>query len=205
MRLPSLSNSARPKGETMSDSAPPPPPPSEPDGPSPGSSSMSGDDVKAAFQSAHKYDLALIGVAVLAFIVSMFPFYKGSVETSGSIPDLNTAIGGSTSGDWSAWHGFFGWFAALLALIAAGLLIASLLKVTLPIPLRLTVLGLFGASLLCTLLAFFVSPLPGDESKQTFGGVTVEYSKGVAWGYWLFLVLVIAGTALAFLRKDATD
>jgi hypothetical protein len=166
---------------------------------------MSGDQLKAAVQNAHQYDLGMVAIGVVAFIVSMFPFYKGSVSTSGSIEGLSDAIGGDNSGTWSAWHGFFGWFAALLALIAAGLLIAHLLKVALAFPIRLTVLGLFAASLLCTLLAFFVSPLPGSEGKETFGGVTIEYSKGVGWGYWLFLLLIIAGTALAFMRKDATD
>ena len=165
---------------------------------------MSGDEVKAAFSGAHQYDLGMIGVGALAFIFSLFPFYKGSVETKGSVAGIGDAFG-SGSGTWSAWHGFFGWFAALLALVAAGLLVAHLLRVTLPFPLRLTVLGLFGASLLCTILAFFVSPLPGDEGKQTFGGVSIEYSKGVGWAFWIFLLLVIAGTVLAFMRKDATD
>lgn len=160
--------------------------------------------MRAAVQGAHKYDLGIVAAGVLAFILSLFPYYKGSVSTSGNVAGLGSAFG-SESGTWSAWHGFFGWFAALLVLVAAGLIVAHLLRVALPVPLRLTVLGLFGAALLCTILSFFVSPLPGSEGKQSFGGVTIEYSKGMGWGFWLFLLVVLAGTGLAFLRKDATD
>ena len=193
---------------TQPPTQPPMQPPAQQPGsqPTPGPSNMSGDQMKAAFAEAHKYDLAMIGIGVVAFIVSMFPFYKGTLSTSGSIEGLgDAALGGDNSGTWSAWHGFFGWFAAVLALVAAGMLIAHLLRVSVPFSHRLAVLGLFGVSLLCTLLAFIVNPLPGSEGKESFGGVTVEYSKGVGWGYWLFLILIIAGTVLAFMRKDAND
>ena len=215
----------------MSEPAPPPPsdpnrphqPPAadpNPSTPSPGqaiqpptgqpaqsrSSGMTSDQMKSTFQSAHKYDLGIIGAGLLAFILSFFPYYSASVETTGAPAGFDVNNFGSNSGSWSAWHGFFGWFAVLLALAGAVILILNLLNIALPMPVRLTVLGLFAVALLSTLIAFLVNPLPGEEGKSDLGaGVSLEYAKGHGIGYWLILLVIIAGLALAFMRKDATD
>ena len=147
---------------------------------------MSGDQVKAAFQGAHRYDLGIIGAGVLAFIFSLFPYYTVDFSV--------------VSESFTAWHGFFGWFGTLCALAGAGLLVAKLLGATLSIPLRLTVLALFGVALLCTMLAWFVWPGGGCQGIQA-----CEDATGHGFGYWLSLIVIAAGTALAFMRKDATD
>jgi hypothetical protein len=212
---PTPAGSAPPPPPPQEPAAPPPPPPADPApayqqppaAPSGGarSSGMTADELRSTVQNANQYDLGIIAAGVLAFLLSFFPFYKASVSSSGSLSGLDAF--GSQSGTWSAWHGFFGWFAALVALAAAVLLVLSLLGIHLldATMTRLAVLGGFAVALLCTILALFISPLPGSEGKESFGGVTVEYSKGVGWAYWVFLLVIIVGAVLAFLRKDATD
>ena len=67
-------------------------------------------------------------------------------------------FGSSASSSANAWHGFFGWFGAVAAVAAAGLLVAKLLGVALPVPVpvRTAVLGLFALATVCTVLALFV-------------------------------------------------
>lgn len=202
----------------MSDSTAPPPPPSDPAGsgqpaatgpgssaPPPsqptsgqptsrGPSGMSGDQMKTTLQNAHKYDLGIIGAGVLTFIFSLLPYY--TVSVSGG-PGLNFSESGS------AWHGFFGWFATLLALAAAVVIVLHLLGVTLPVPTRMTVLGLFAAALLCTIIAFFV--FPGSPDCQGIKECEDALDLGRGIGYWLSLLAIIGGLALSVMRKDARD
>ena len=193
-------------------SSPPPGQPAQPAQPPPGQSArprssgasgMTSDQLKSTVQSAHKFDLGIIGAGLLAFFLSFFPYYTASVETSGSPAGLDIGSLGGESDSWSAWHGFFGWFAVLLALAAVVVLVLNLMNIVLPVPVHLTVLGLFAGALLCTVLAFFVNPIPGEEGKESFGGVTFEASKGHGIGFWLVLIVIAAGLALSVMRKDA--
>ncbi len=172
----------------MSDSTPPPPPPPEPGEPGQRPfGGMSGGEMKGAVQAADRYDLGQIGLGVLIFIASLMPFYTYSFKSAGF----------SASASVSAWHAFFGWFGVLLALGAAGVLVAVLfLKVALP-PMRLIVLSLFGAATVCLILALFITP-GGSISAP-------GYDTGHGFGYWLALLCSLGATALAFMRKDATD
>ena len=139
--------------------------------------------------SVHKLDLGIIGLGVLTFIFSLLPYYSWSVESSFM----------STSASVSAWHGFFGWFGALCALAAAVVLLVHVLGVAaLPVPVRTTVLALFAVAALCTVLALFVIPGGGGDVK----GAGFKADSGHAIGYWLALLATLAGTALAFMRKD---
>ncbi|MBA2560959.1 MAG: hypothetical protein H0V07_13945 [Propionibacteriales bacterium] len=132
----------------------------------------------------HRFDLAQIGLGALLFVASLLPFYSYSFN-GGAL---------SVSQSYSAWHGFFGWFGVVLGVAAAGVLAVALLgNVAIP-SLRLVVLGLFAASALCLLLALFVIPGGGYSG--------VNFSSGHSFGYWLALLCSLAGTALAFLRKD---
>jgi hypothetical protein len=134
-------------------------------------------------------DWGIIAAGVVAFIFSLFSFYTYSV--SFSITGLTTS---SSSVSWSAWHGFFGWFGVLLALVAAILLAAQLIaKVTMPFPVRTVVLALFALATLCLLLALFV--VPGNTGGA--GAFGVHINKGHGIGYWIALIAVIVGTALA--------
>lgn len=171
----------------MSDSAPPP---SQPSGPT-GSSRPGGGSPLAG---ANQLDLAQIGAALLMFIASLLPFYNYSVDGGEGIPGFDESV------SVNAWHGFFGWFAVLLALGAAGVLVAALFaKVAIP-SMRLMVLGLFAAAAIFMLLALLV--VPGGGDSEAFG---ISIDSGHGFGYWLALLLSLGAAALAFMRKDATD
>jgi hypothetical protein len=168
---------------------PGPPPQAPPSAPAAGTgrpaSSMSGDQVKVAFQNADRLDLGIMAAGLLAFIFSLFPYYTVSVKGLGG-------LGGSTS----AWHGFFGWFGVLLALAGAVLVALPLLGVRLGIPTRLAALVAFAGATLCTLLALFVDP-----ANSASGLVDI----GRGFGFWATFVMVITGLVLCVLRKDAVD
>jgi hypothetical protein len=137
-------------------------------------------------------DWGIIAAGVLAFIFSLFSFYTYSVSVS--IAGLASS---SSSTSVSAWHGFFGWFGALLALVAAGLLAAQLIaKLTLPFPIRTVVLALFGVATICLLLALIV--VPGNTGGSGLFGIHVN--KGHGFGYWVTLIMVLVGTGLAVKR-----
>ena len=72
-----------------------------------------------------------------------------------------------------------------------------LLGVALPIPAPLAVLGAFALGTLCLILALFV--FPGGGCSGVPGCNT-----GHGFGYWLALLCGLAGTALAFLRYQAS-
>ena len=188
---PPPSDEPRPTGST------PPPPPQEPAATpppaepassyeppatgAPASRGMSSDDLQRAVQEADKFDIGIVVLGIVAFLLSFFPYY--------------TYDFGGVSGDQSAWNGFFGWFAALVALAAAGLLGAKMLGVQVldASMTRLACLIAFAVALLCIVLAFFVVPDSGP------------WDEGHGFGYWASAIVVIGGLVLSFLRKDATD
>jgi hypothetical protein len=136
-------------------------------------------------------DWGIIGAGALPILFSFFSYYTYSIKVS--IPGLTT-IERSTS--YSAWHGFFGWFAALVALAGAVLLATHLIaKVVLPFPVRLVALGSFGLATLCILLALVI--VPGATSSGSFG---FSVDKGHGFGYWLSLLSILAATGLSFVR-----
>jgi hypothetical protein len=142
-----------------------------------------GDQVTAAFRSANRLDLAILATGLLALVFSVFPYYTVDVKV----------LKGLSGGSLSAWHGFFGWFGVLLALAGALLVALPLLGVRLGIPTRSAALAAFAAGTVCTLLALFVDP--------AHDGALVNIGRG--FGYWATLVVVIAGTVLCVVRKDA--
>jgi hypothetical protein len=157
---------------------------------------MTADQFKSTVQGANPYDLGIIGAGVLAFLLSFFPFY--TVSVSGGL-----GLGG-LSGSGSAWHGFFGWFGVLVALAASVLLALRLLGIHVldAAMTRLAVLGGYGVSLLCIILAFFVTPGGGCQGIKECEDV-VDFGRG--FGFWAIAIIVIAGLVLSFLRKDATE
>jgi uncharacterized membrane protein YccF (DUF307 family) len=171
---------------------------------------ISGDQVKTAFQGANPLDIGMIVAAVVIFLLSFFPYYTASVEVKGG-GDLADLIGGagSTSESVSAWHGFFGWFAALVALAVAVVLVLRLLGIGLDAATsRLVVLAGAGVVALCVILALFVFPDGGADLEGGFdlgGGITMETSTGHGIGYWLSLLLALGLVAVAALRSKADD
>jgi hypothetical protein len=135
-------------------------------------------------------DWGILAAGVLAFILSLFGYYKLSAHV----------VGVSVSKTYSAWHGFFGWFAALLALAGAIVLALEFFapQIKLPAPGRLITAGLFALSTLCVLLALFVVPAADT------GGSGISIDKGHGFSYWISLIVIIAGLVLSILRLKAT-
>ena len=158
---------------------PPPPPPQEWAAPPPPQAAQSN-----AFNPAEvsPYDWGILAAGFLAFIFSLFSYYTASFA--------------GISASESAWHGFFGWFAALLALLSAGLLAVHIFApaTKLPVPVRLTVLVGFAVAALCVILAGLIDA----ESLPS------QVSSGRGAGYYLSLIVILAGGVVSFLRLRET-
>lgn len=161
--------------------------------PTPSASSTSANDAVETLKRADRLDLGTIGAGVLVFLGSLLPYYTVSVDLLGS----------SNSASANAWHGFFGWFGALAALVGAGILVAKILGVALPVPVRTAVLALFGLAALCTLLALFVTPGGRCDDSGIMAGVCDAIDQGHGFGYWLALLASLGGLALAVVRRTA--
>ena len=135
-------------------------------------------------KSVNPMDWALLGIGFLVLVLSFFSYYT---------IDYNYGFG-SVSGSVSAWHGFFGWFAAFVTLLSAALIAVELFapQVQVPVPIRLASLGGFALATLCVILALVIYPGSGT------GAV------GHGFGYWASLILIIAGLVLSVLRLKAT-
>jgi hypothetical protein len=147
--------------------------------------------------SVKPMDWGIMAAGVLALIFSTFDYYTATAK----------AAGNSASDSISAWHGFFGWFATLLALAGAIVLAVHIFApaVQLRIPVRLTVLGAFLLSVLCMIIAGFVTPgaKSSGELSATLGvQVSIDYGRGA--GYFLSLIVILAGAVLSFLRLRET-
>jgi hypothetical protein len=191
-------NGENPTEPTSEGSATPPPapPPAAPT-PPPAAPSASGsagtgsyqfdaDKAKAAFQGAHKFDLGIIGLGLLAWLCGFLSFYTVSVGSSAF----------HVSGHVNAYHGFFGWFGVWCCLAGAIVATCVLLGIALPFPAPLAVLGAFALGTVCLILALFVFPGGGC------GGVP-GCDTGHGFGYWLALLCGLVGTALSFMRYQA--
>jgi hypothetical protein len=172
----------------------PPPPPPQPAYPPQGYAqpgyppAPSGSGVKFDPKSVNPMDWAIFGVAFLAFIFSFLPYYTVSASFEGI----------SRSDSESAWHGFFGWFAIILVLAAAGLLAIELFapQLKLPVPIRLSSLIGWAVATLSVILALVVFP------EDVPDGLGIDTGRG--FGYWADLVLIIAGVVLSVLRLKQT-
>ena len=167
----------------MTYQAPPPPPPGSypPPGPPAGAP-------KPAFdlKSVDPLDLALLGVGLLTFIFSFISYFKASADFGGGV---------SVSDSTHAWHGV-GFLAELLTLAATVVLAIALFVPTIKMPfgVRIAVLAGWALGLVFTLICLAYSPYAGG----------VGLDRGHGFGYWISLILVIAGTALAVMRLKAT-
>ncbi|MDT4970476.1 MAG: hypothetical protein QOG22_619 [Pseudonocardiales bacterium] len=164
-----------------------PPPPGNPYG-APGGSPYGAPGPGFDPKSVNPLDWGIVGAGFLAFIFSFVSFYtyKGK-----------SGFGGSES--WSAWHGFFGWLAVLLAIIGSALVAVSLFapQVKMPVPARLVALGCYAVATLSLILALFVVP-----NYLGVGGSAYDkaINEGHGVGYWITLIVVIAGLVLSLMR-----
>ena len=189
----------QPDPAASSDAAPTPPPaapaaptpPAQSSAPAAGGSSYDFNQARTTLQGAHKFDLGIMAAGILAFLAGFMPFYKYSVSVAGF---------GGGSGSWNAWHGFFGWFGVLCALAGAVVVALTLFsKVALPMPVYQLAAAAFGVAAVCLILALFVNPLP---SCGGFSGC----DRGHGFGYWVALILALAGLALSVLRmRESTS
>ena len=131
-------------------------------------------DTKATLESANRLDLGIVAAGLVALIGSWLPFYTWTVGVRGI---------GSASGSLSAWHGFFGWFAVLVALATSVAVALELFKVVrLPMPLHQVALAGFGLSLLLLILTLIVDPSGGCNGA---GGLGIQCDIGRGVGFWL--------------------
>jgi len=154
-------------------------------------------------KSVNPLDWATIGAAVLALIFSFFSYYsyaaKGSdadevckhlsdvpAQYRGQYKDVCDGVGNS------AWHGFFGWFGVLLALIAAAAIAVAIFAphISLPVPARLVGIGGLALGVIFTLIALAVVP-DGDYKGTTIDSGASDVDAGHGWAYWLVLILLI--------------
>jgi hypothetical protein len=155
----------------------PPPPPPQPAYPPQGYAqpgyppAPSGSGVKFDPKSVNPMDWAIFGVAFLAFIFSFLPYYTVSASFEGI----------SRSDSESAWHGFFGWFAIILVLAAAGLLAIELFapQLKLPVPIRLSSLIGWAVATLSVILALVVFP---EDVPDGLGRSGADHRRGGAVG-----------------------
>jgi hypothetical protein len=132
-------------------------------------------------------DLGIVGAGVVAFVFSFVGYYTASVS----------GITRSTG----AWHGFFGWFAAVVALVGAGVVaVARALRGRGVVPPYPGVLVVFVIATASVLAALFTSGY--DTSRAHWARVAADTGHG--YGYWISLAAIIAGTALALARVVQT-
>jgi hypothetical protein len=155
--------------------APPPPPPPGGYGPPPGSPGGYRGGSSFDPKSVNPLDWGILACGLLAFIFSFISYY-----TYGPFSE-------------SAWHGFFGWFATLVALIGSAVIGLELFspQTRLPAANRLVALGAYAVATLCVILAAFIYPFSG-------------FGVGHGIGYWVNLILIIVGLVLALMRAQQT-
>jgi hypothetical protein len=122
---------------------------------------------------------------VLAFVASFLSYYTVSVAY---VSDSTTA-----------WHGFFGWFGAVLA--AAGAVVIALgpiaARASLPVPPDTVALALFALGATSTFAAVFTS---GYANSRVPGA---DAESGHGYAYWLSLGAVCSAALLAAVRVRA--
>lgn len=150
--------------------------------------------MKSAVRGANIFDLGIIGAGILTFLFSFLPYYTVHISMFGQ----------SVSESANAWHGFFGWFGALLALAGAAVIALPLMGITPRVPPRIGSVVLFGLSLLCVIIAGLTWPAASEaQGAAESAGIDMGDLTGHGVGYWLSLIVLIIAAALALLRKDS--
>jgi hypothetical protein len=137
-------------------------------------------------------DWVLMVIALAVLVFSFFEFYTYDPAGGGCC--------GVTNG---AWHGFLGWAAVMLILIA-GVGVAAAVLAPRPmrrIPVRLIAVILAAFALLFLVIAIFVIP---DGEYQ---GVTISSDatdSGHGFSFWIILILAVVFLALCVTRYHRT-
>ncbi len=171
---------------------PPGPPPNQPPGqwgpPPGGNHSQGGGGSQFDPKAVNPLDWGILATGLLALIFSFFDWYTASYS-SGAF---------SASAGESAWNGFFGWFAVLLAVLGAAVVAVALFAphVNMPVPVRLTGVILFAVATLSVIIALFVFPedVPDNSNIDT----------GRGFGFWAGAIVIIVGLVLSVMRLQQT-
>jgi hypothetical protein len=155
-------------------------------------------------QSVDSKDWVILSAGLLAFVFSFPSYYVGKATSKITGKDCPALSASAVRGSESAWHGFFGWFAALVAVLAAILLTLHLFGPKLAIPIRLVVFGGFALALLSVILAYFIHPGTGQGGTRSgqIGGCTLKFEAhiGHGFGYWASLIVIAVGAVVAYLQ-----
>jgi hypothetical protein len=131
-------------------------------------------------------DCGIVSAGVVAFVLSYFGYYTASV--------------GGVTRTTGAWHGFFGWFAAAVALLGALVVLAAFVLPARRVPPYRVVLALFAIATVSVLAALFTS---GFDTSHAHGlGVAADTGHG--YGYWISLAAIIGGALLSLGRVRQT-
>jgi len=157
-------------------------------------------------QPKSSQDLVAAIAGVLAFLCSFISYYQFTVIT----------ISGDQAVSLSAWHGFFGWFGCLLALVAGALAAASYMQM---VPsataknARLGVVGLFGLSTLFIFISLFVTvnatitilgqQMTVNDLFNMFGSVNMAGTGAIGALVWSVLGLIMAILSMRKASKEA--
>jgi hypothetical protein len=188
-------------------------PPAEPSGPTPAEPSPPAVVPSAAPPSRPGHfdpnsvdikDWLILGAGLLAFAFSFPSYYVGKATAKITGKDCPALSASAVRGSESAWHGFFGWFAAMVAVLAAILLALHLFGPKMDIPIRLVVFAGFALALLSVILAFFIHPGTGQGGTRSgqIGGCTIKFEAhvGHGFGYWASLIVIVVGAVVACLQ-----
>jgi len=137
-------------------------------------------------------DWALMAISLVVFIFSFFEFYTYDPKGGGCCGVTN-----------SAWHGFLGWAAVLLILIA-GIGVAAAVFAPRPmsrIPVRLIAVILAVFALLFLFIAIFVIP-DGEYEGATISSDATDSGHG--FSFWIVMVLAVVFLALCVVRYHRT-
>jgi hypothetical protein len=173
-----------------------------PAAPAPSSSGSAGFDPKAV----NKLDWGILGAGVLAFLFSFIDFYDGfDVSSGGRSATVN-------DGSWTAWHdvaggGFFSWFAMIFAIVGAALVASAIFQPqrSLPMPARVIGLLAFAVALVLEIVGIFVTPGGSDNLGALGGGSDFSVSLNHGVGFWISLIVILAGTVLSLMRAQQTQ
>jgi hypothetical protein len=138
---------------------------------------------------ADRFDIALVGLGVVAVLCSALPYYTSEIT-------VGTA---TTSGASSAWHGFHGYVSLLLAAVGSlvvALRLAGVRNRWLDFP---TVVAVYAVALFEAVAALVVVPdSVGCGNAALIAGVGCTAGHGI--GAWLGLIVIVSGLALAVVR-----